>query len=97
MAVELQDRFMITSPYNVYRRLTRIEGFDLIGASTGEIVDEIVAVIEQWSDDWPEGQGFGSSDGTYLVKEVLDNLIELQDVPLKTVFNPALSVVLTFK
>ena len=95
MAVELQDRFMITSPYNVYRRLSKIEGFDLIEVSTGEIVDEIVAVIEQWSDDWPEGQGFGSSDGTYLMKEVLDNLIELQDVPLKTVFNPALSVVCT--
>lgn len=95
MAVELQDRFMITSPYNVYRRLTRIEGFSLLGSSTDEILDEIVEVIGQWSDDWPEGQGFGSSDGTYLVKEVLDNLIELQDVPLKTAFNPALSVVCT--
>ena len=86
---------MITSPYNVYRRLTRIEGFSLLGVSTEEILDEIVAVIEQWSDDWPEGQGFGSSDGTYLIKEILDNLIQLQDVPLKTVFNPTLSVVYT--
>ena len=93
--MELQDRELITSPYSVYRRLSTIEGFDLLNVNTGAIVDEIMAVVEQWTDDWPEGQGFGSSDGTYLMKEILDNLIDLQDVPLKTVFNPALSVVCT--
>lgn len=32
-------------------------------------------VAEELALDWPEGEGFGSSDGTYVVKDYLDSLI----------------------
>jgi hypothetical protein len=32
-------------------------------------------VAEEWTNDWPEDQGFGSSDGTYMMKEFIDNVI----------------------
>ena len=32
-------------------------------------------VAEELAETWPEGEGFGSSDGTYVVKDYLDSLI----------------------
>ena len=52
-------------------------------------------ISEEWSYDWPEDQGFGSSDGTYMLKDFIDKVIWAQTKPGRymTTFNPSLSVV----
>ena len=37
--------------------------------------DTATEVAEQWSDDWDENQGFGSSDMTYMVQDYLNRLV----------------------
>ena len=53
-------------------------------------------VAEYWTRTWDEGQGFGSSDNTHMIKDFIDNVIG-RDISIgggvKTEFNPFLSVV----
>ena len=30
-------------------------------------------IVVRWSEDWPEDQGFGSSDGTYMLRDLLES------------------------
>jgi hypothetical protein len=95
----------MNSPFNVYRlaySCNTIEGFSLIKElmNPNERVysdcfnDSINEVINEYS-IWPEGQGFGSSDGTYAKKSFIDYMIEYSGLysKLKTEFNPYLSVI----
>jgi hypothetical protein len=52
-------------------------------------------VVEQWTEMWDEDQGFGSSDGTYMTKEFIDNVIGFAGKHgfKMTEFTPTLSVV----
>ena len=34
-----------------------------------DLLDVAIHVVSEWSSDWPEDQGFGSSDRTYMIKE----------------------------
>ena len=43
-----------------------------------------IDVADELADTWPEGEGFGSSDGTYVVKDFLDRLIYATGLPFKT-------------
>jgi len=43
-----------------------------------------IEVAEELADTWPEGEGFGSSDGTYVVKDFLDRVIMHSALPYKT-------------
>ena len=57
------------------------------------LMDYVLEVCENYS-DWDSDQGFGSSDITYAVKEVLDNIImSFYRGKLMTEFTPCLSVV----
>jgi hypothetical protein len=60
-----------------------------------ELVDTSVQIAEEWTNDWDEGHGFGSSDGTYLLKDFIDTVISSYTKSGKymTKFNPSLSVV----
>lgn len=54
--------------------------------------DTATEVAEQWSDDWDEDQGFGSSDMTYMVQDYLNRLVcgteyETKFVPNKLGFD----------
>ena len=64
------------------------------------LLEIAMEVAEEWTNDWPEDQGFGSSDMTYMIKEFIDNVIT--SVYMKngmgsgmymTKFTPSLSVV----
>ena len=92
------------TPFNVYNIVAgyqRIEGFDLIKEMMGSNIvysdsinhcmDEIIGEYE----DWPAGQGFGSSDGTYAIQSFIDHMINYcgLSTQLKTVFNPYLCVI----
>ena len=63
-----------------------------------ELVDTSVEIAEEWTNDWDEDQGFGSSDGTYLLKDFIDTIIlsytnsTYNKSGYQTVFNPSLSV-----
>ena len=80
---------LITSPSHVLTRLNGIEGWELVPKSN--LPETILETVQEWSDDWSEGQGFGSSDMTFLLKSCIDRLICGTD--LKTVFSPRLSIV----
>jgi len=63
-----------------------------------ELVDTSVQIAEEWTNDWDEGCGFGSSDGTYLLKDFIDTIISSYTKSIykksgyQTIFNPYLSV-----
>jgi len=58
-----------------------------------ELVDTSVEIAEEWTNDWDEDQGFGSSDGTYLLKDFIDTIISSYTKGYKTVFNPSLNII----
>jgi len=59
-----------------------------------DLLEIAMEVAEEWTNDWDEGQGFGSSDGTYMLKDFIDNVIwKYAGGKLETKFTPSLSVV----
>ena len=58
-----------------------------------ELVDTSIEIAEQWTDDWDEGHGFGSSDGTYLLKDFIDTIISSYTKGYKTMFSPTLTII----
>ena len=83
----------------VFRAQSRIEGFNkMVGDENipqWELLEMATEVSEQWTYEWPEGQGFGSSDGTFMLKEFIDNVIDgyTRHGKYMTDFTPYLSVV----
>lgn len=58
-----------------------------------DILQTATEVAEEWTNDWDEDQGFGSSDGTYMLKDFIDTVIgSFTNKKYKTVFNPTLKV-----
>ena len=85
-----------------------IEGFDVVknafpveGRYTKRVITYSDAVFEALNDvaedysDWPEDQGFGSSDMTYVRKSFIDSMISLANLNgyYETKFEPYLKVV----
>lgn len=85
-----------------------VEGYDVIrnafpvvGKYTNRVITYADAVYESLSDvmedyqDWPEDQGFGSSDMTYVRKSFIDSMISLANLNgyYQTDFKPYLKVV----
>lgn len=59
-----------------------------------DLLEIAIEVAEEWTNDWDEDQGFGSSDGTYMLKDFIDNVIwKYAGGKLETKFTPSLSVV----
>ena len=58
-----------------------------------ELVDTSIEIAEQWTDDWDDGHGFGSSDGTYLLKDFIDTIISSYTKGYKTMFSPTLTII----
>jgi len=98
-------------PFNlnsVLATTSLIEGFDVVRNAfpvEGKYVKRVItysdAVYEALNDvaedysDWPEDQGFGSSDMTYVRKSFIDTLISLANLRgyYETKFDPYLKVV----
>ena len=58
------------------------------------LLDIATEVAEEWSSDWDEDQGFGSSDMTFMIKDFIDTVIAcFTNRNYKTEFNPALQIV----
>lgn len=85
----------LVSPARLYSKAMEINGYSFLSEIPNfRKIDMAVEIAETWAGDWDEGQGFGSSDFTYMVQDYLDNLIEYVG-GLKTEFNPYLSIVKT--
>jgi hypothetical protein len=98
-------------PFNlnsVLASASLIEGFDTIrntfpveGRFTKRVITYSDAVYEALNDvaedyqDWPEDQGFGSSDMTYVRKSFIDSMISMANLNgyYMTDFKPYLKVV----
>jgi hypothetical protein len=98
-------------PFNlnsVLATTSLIEGFDIVrnafpveGRFTKRVITYPDAVFEALNDvaedyqDWPEDQGFGSSDMTYVRKSFIDSLIDMANLRgyYETKFDPYLKVV----
>jgi len=83
----------------VFKAKSRIAGFSEMirdeEIPQWDLLDTSLSVVEEWSSDWDEEQGFGSSDGTFMLKDFIDNVIH-QFTSLniyKTEFNPSLQIV----
>ena len=92
----------LVNPSNIVSRALGIDSFKQMISDEqvqfSELVDTSVEIAEQWTDDWDEGHGFGSSDGTYLLKDFMDTIISSYTKSIykksgyQTVFNPSLTV-----
>jgi hypothetical protein len=98
-------------PFNlnsVLETASLVEGFDVVrnafpveGRFTKRVITYSDAVFEALNDvaedyaDWPEDQGFGSSDMTYVRKSFIDSMISLAELRgyYETKFQPYLKVV----
>jgi len=92
----------LVHPSNIVSRALGIDSFKQMISDEqvqfSELVDTSVEIAEEWTNDWDEDQGFGSSDGTYLLKDFIDTIISnftnsvYKKSGYQTVFNPTLSV-----
>ena len=92
----------LVQPQSLIERAIRIPSFASMFSKEqiqfSELVDISTQIVEEWSSDWEEGHGFGSSDGTYLLKDFIDTIIlsytnsTYNKSGYQTVFNPSLSV-----
>ena len=92
----------LVHPSNIVSRALGIDSFKQMISDEqvqfSELVDTSVEIAEEWTNDWDEDQGFGSSDGTYLLKDFIDTIIlsytnsTYNKSGYQTVFNPSLSV-----
>jgi hypothetical protein len=98
-------------PFNlnsVLATASLVEGFDIVrnafpveGRFTKRVITYSDAVYEALNDEaedyseWPEDQGFGSSDMTYVRKSFIDSMISLANLNgyYETDFQPYLKVV----
>ena len=81
----------------VFRAVSRIAGFSEMVRDNEipqwDLLETATQVAEEWTNDWDDDQGFGSSDGTYMLKEFIDDVImSFTKRNYKTEFTPMLSV-----
>ena len=86
----------------MFNAKSRIKGFSEMithgSVQQHTLLELVTEVAEDWTNDWDEDQGFGSSDGTYMLKEFIDSVIGLvhwkhHKKEYSTEFNPVLEVV----
>lgn len=83
----------------IFNSKGRVAGFSEflsdVNVPQWELLEIASEVESEWRCDWPEGQGFGSSDMTYMMKQFIDRAITQSGNGGKymTKFTPSLSVV----
>ena len=88
----------------VFKAKAHILGFnEMIGNEQipqWDLLEIATEVATDWTQDWDSDQGFGSSDGTYMLKDFIDNVISsiymkngMSSGLYMTKFTPFLSVV----
>ena len=94
----------LVDPQTLIFNSHRVNGFTkMIGDEKipqWDLLEIAMEVAEDWTNDWDEDQGFGSSDMTYMIKNFVDNVISLiymkngfSSGMYMTKFTPSLSIV----
>ena len=88
----------LVDPQRLVFNSHRVSGFTkMIGDEQipqWDLLEIAQEVAEEWTSDWDEDQGFGSSDMTYMIKNFIDNVIRrFASGKLETKFTPSLSIV----
>ena len=70
------NRFLV-DPCRLVERAESVKGYhEFILPLNGFIVfSRAFDVVQQWSADWSEGEGFGSSDFSFMIQDLLRQLI----------------------
>ena len=87
---------LLVNPIHLVHQIKKLSGFDQLEINDYFYLYQIaVDVTRDWSDDWDDDCGFGSSDKTYLMKAIVDDVIIKYgcDSQFKTDFTPCLSIV----
>lgn len=81
-------------PTTLLRRANSIKNIELVEFKNnfGIYIDLAEEIEMSWREDMDEGDGFGSSDFTYALKEFIDEIINRKQMNLETVFAPCLTV-----
>ena len=83
----------------IFNAKAHISGFnEMIGNEQipqWDLLQTATEVAEEWTNDWDEDQGFGSSDVTFMLKDFIDTVIhQFTSFNIyKTEFNPSLQIV----
>jgi len=89
----------LVDPQTLVFNSHRIDGFTkMVGDENipqWDLLETALNVVEEWTEEWSEDEGFGSSDMTYMIKDFIDNVIwkYTQGGKLMTKFTPSLSIV----
>ena len=88
----------LVDPQSLVFNSHRVSGFTKMIADENipqwDLLEMATEVAEEWTNMWDEDQGFGSSDGTYMMKDFIDNVIwRYASGRLMTKFIPSLSIV----
>jgi len=103
----LNDKIMnyLIDPQDlVFRAKAHIVGFNEMVRDEEipqwDLLEIATEVATDWTNDWDEDEGFGSSDGTYMLKDFIDTVISSNYIKqglgsgmYMTKFTPSLSVV----
>jgi hypothetical protein len=89
----------LVHPQDLVFNSHRVNGFTKMVGNENipqwSLLETALEVCEEWTSDWSEDEGFGSSDMTYMIKDFIDNVIckYTQGGKLMTKFTPTLSIV----
>ena len=85
---------LIFQPERLIERVKYVSGHEILSKVPNSLKEELANEIAyEWTSDWSEDEGFGSSDFTFALKEFIDNLLMCSKLPYKTTFQPYLSIV----
>ena len=96
--------YLIDPQTLIFSAKSRISGFSEMirdeEIPQWDLLEIATEVATDWTNDWDSDQGFGSSDGTYMLKDFIDSVITsnymnqgMGSGRYMTKFNPVLSVV----
>ena len=96
--MKVMEGYLVNPDVLVSRAKGYIAGFnDMVKQSnitTTQLNEIAVEVAQEWTDGWDEDQGFGSSDGTFMLKDFIDTIIaSFTNKQYTTAFRPTLQVI----
>ena len=85
---------LLFQPESLIERVKYVSGHEILSKVPNSVKEELANEIAyEWTSDWSEDDGFGSSDFTFAIKEFIDNLLMYSKLPYETTFKPYLSIV----
>ena len=69
---------LLFQPESLIERVKYVSGHEILSKVPNSVKEELANEIAyEWTSDWSEDDGFGSSDFTFAIKEFIDRLFQL--------------------